>query len=52
MTGYASREDHERAMQAGFDAHLPKPVEPETLIAKLRLLVAAAPAARTAPPTA
>jgi signal transduction histidine kinase/CheY-like chemotaxis protein len=31
LTGYAQEEDRQRAQQAGFDAHLPKPVELEEL---------------------
>jgi signal transduction histidine kinase/DNA-binding response OmpR family regulator len=31
MTGYGQAEDRRRALDAGFDAHLVKPVDPETL---------------------
>jgi len=31
MTGYGQEEDRRRAQQAGFDAHLVKPVDPELL---------------------
>ena len=31
LTGYGSPEDRERALQAGYDAHLVKPIAPETL---------------------
>jgi PAS domain S-box-containing protein len=31
MTGFGAQEDRERALSAGFDAHLTKPVDPETL---------------------
>jgi CheY-like chemotaxis protein len=31
LTGYGSRADRERSRQAGFDHHLVKPVDPETL---------------------
>jgi|SRR5579863_3911331 len=31
LTGYGSEEDRRRAIEAGFDAHLTKPVEPERL---------------------
>jgi CheY-like chemotaxis protein len=33
LTGYGAPEDRERAMEAGFDAHLTKPVEYPTLAA-------------------
>jgi CheY-like chemotaxis protein len=32
LTGYARREDADRAYAAGFDVHLPKPVDPSVLI--------------------
>ena len=35
MTGYGTQEDKRRTLQAGFDAHLTKPVELESLIALL-----------------
>jgi two-component system CheB/CheR fusion protein len=38
LTGFGTREDREQALRAGFDAHLTKPVDPESLaplIAKL-----------------
>jgi CheY-like chemotaxis protein len=31
LTGYGGDEDRTRALQAGFDRHLVKPIEPETL---------------------
>jgi CheY-like chemotaxis protein len=31
LTGYGQESDRERAVRAGFDAHLVKPVEIETL---------------------
>jgi signal transduction histidine kinase/DNA-binding response OmpR family regulator len=31
MTGYGQAEDRQRALESGFDAHLVKPVDPETL---------------------
>jgi CheY-like chemotaxis protein len=31
MTGYGQAEDRRRAFEAGFDAHVVKPVDPETL---------------------
>jgi signal transduction histidine kinase/ActR/RegA family two-component response regulator len=36
MTGYGQAEDHRRARDAGFDAHLTKPVSIETVAAMLR----------------
>jgi ATP-binding cassette subfamily B protein len=38
LTGYAEREDLARAQQAGFQAHLTKPVPPEKLIVEIRKL--------------
>jgi signal transduction histidine kinase len=35
LTGYGQPEDRRRALAAGFDAHLVKPVEPEVLFAAL-----------------
>jgi hypothetical protein len=32
LTGYATRKDRERAVAAGYQLHLAKPVEPEDLI--------------------
>jgi CheY-like chemotaxis protein len=32
ISGYGQREDRQRAIAAGFDAHLTKPVDPERLI--------------------
>ena len=40
LTAYASEEDRRRALAAGFDAHLPKPVEPAELISVIAGLVA------------
>jgi two-component system, chemotaxis family, CheB/CheR fusion protein len=31
LTGYGRPEDREKALEAGFDAHLVKPVDPEDL---------------------
>jgi CheY-like chemotaxis protein len=31
LSGYAQEEDRQRCQEAGFDAHLPKPVELEEL---------------------
>ncbi|MDX2165769.1 MAG: CHASE3 domain-containing protein [Deltaproteobacteria bacterium] len=39
ISGYASREDREAALAAGFNEHLAKPVDPGTLLARLRQLV-------------
>ncbi|MES1244189.1 MAG: ATP-binding protein [Acidobacteriota bacterium] len=38
MTGYGQPEDRRRALQAGFDAYLVKPVDPEELARTLREL--------------
>jgi CheY-like chemotaxis protein len=35
LTGYARREDADKAYAAGFDVHLPKPVDPEVLVSVL-----------------
>jgi CheY-like chemotaxis protein/anti-sigma regulatory factor (Ser/Thr protein kinase) len=35
VTAFAGRQDRERALAAGFDEHLPKPVAPERLISVL-----------------
>ena len=40
LTGYASDHDRERALSAGFDAHVSKPVEPEAFVASVASLVA------------
>jgi hypothetical protein len=40
LTAYASEEDRRRALAAGFDVHLPKPVEPTELISVIAGLVA------------
>ncbi len=36
MTGFASPEDRDEARAAGFDDHVPKPVDADTLLAKIR----------------
>ncbi len=36
MTGFASPEDRDEARAAGFDDHIPKPVDADTLIAHIR----------------
>jgi two-component system, sensor histidine kinase len=41
LTGYGQAEDRRRALEAGFDAHLVKPVEPEELVRILAELTAA-----------
>ena len=43
LTGWGQQEDHRRSREAGFDAHLVKPVEQEALLA----LIAASRATRT-----
>jgi signal transduction histidine kinase len=35
LTGYGTQQDRERALRAGFDEHLVKPVDPERLVAAL-----------------
>jgi CheY-like chemotaxis protein len=32
LTAYASREDRARALSAGFQRHVAKPIEPEVLV--------------------
>ncbi|MGH9944829.1 MAG: hybrid sensor histidine kinase/response regulator, partial [Pyrinomonadaceae bacterium] len=32
LTAYASVEDHARALEAGFQTHVAKPVDPEELV--------------------
>jgi signal transduction histidine kinase/ActR/RegA family two-component response regulator len=39
LTGYARREDADRAYASGFDVHLPKPVDPEVLVSVLAAVV-------------
>ncbi len=39
LTGYATRKDRERALAAGYQLHLAKPVEPEDLITAIASLV-------------
>ena len=36
LTGYGQPDDHQRSDEAGFDAHLTKPAEPEALLRILR----------------
>jgi CheY-like chemotaxis protein len=42
VTAYASSDDREQAFAAGFDVHLPKPVDPEALIRAIARLGTAA----------
>ncbi|HLO00101.1 MAG TPA: PAS domain S-box protein [Pyrinomonadaceae bacterium] len=42
LTGYATSKDRERALAAGYQLHIAKPVEPEDLITAIVQLVAAA----------
>ena len=39
LTGYATNKDRERALSAGYQLHLAKPVEPEDLVAAIVGLV-------------
>jgi CheY-like chemotaxis protein len=39
LTGYGQPEDHRRSQEAGFDAHLVKPLDPDSLT---RILLAGA----------
>ena len=39
LTAYASEADSQRALAAGFDGHLAKPVDPETRIQAIASLV-------------
>jgi signal transduction histidine kinase len=40
LTGHASDRDRDRALEAGFDAHVGKPVEPDSFVASVASLVA------------
>jgi signal transduction histidine kinase len=40
LTGHASDRDRDRALEAGFDAHVGKPVEPESFVASVASLIA------------
>jgi CheY-like chemotaxis protein len=42
VTAFARREDRDRAFSAGFDGHLPKPVNPAHLMQVLGRIAAAA----------
>ncbi len=46
VTGYGSKEDHERTHAAGFDVHLVKPVEPRHLQLLLKRRLYPAPRTR------
>jgi CheY-like chemotaxis protein len=48
VTGWGQEQDKRRALQAGFDRHLTKPIAPEALESLLQSLVAAARAAADA----
>ncbi len=50
LTGAFEPFDQERATRAGYDGSLAKPFEPETLIAKVKDLLARAPVRTAAPP--
>jgi CheY-like chemotaxis protein len=52
LTGAFEPFDQERAARAGYDGSLAKPFEPETLIAKVKDLMARAPGRPAAPPSA
>ena len=39
VTGHAAPEDRRRALQAGFDQHLAKPVDPRQLLCELEALI-------------
>ncbi len=36
LTGFARRQDEQRALAAGFDGHVTKPIEPDNLIEKIK----------------
>jgi CheY-like chemotaxis protein len=40
LTGHASESDRDRALEAGFDAHVSKPIEPDRFVASVASLVA------------
>jgi CheY-like chemotaxis protein len=42
LSGHAHPEDRERAIAAGFDAHVSKPIDPPYLVALVRELLAMA----------
>jgi PAS domain S-box-containing protein len=43
VTGYATSDDRQRALDAGFDTHLSKPVSYEQLVERVPMLASAAP---------
>jgi CheY-like chemotaxis protein len=43
ITGFASRDDHDSALRAGFDEHVAKPVKPGELLDRIRALAASRP---------
>jgi CheY-like chemotaxis protein len=43
VTAFASAEDRKKALAAGFDDHIPKPLNPERFIATLVRLMRAEP---------
>jgi CheY-like chemotaxis protein len=45
LTGHASERDRDRALDAGFDAHVGKPVEPDSFVASVASLIAERPEA-------
>jgi CheY-like chemotaxis protein len=51
LTAFARSEDRLRALEAGFSAHISKPVEPSELIAAVASLVGPAPALLVGPAT-
>ena len=42
LTGYGQPDDRRVALEAGFDAHLVKPVDPPALLATIRAVFSAA----------
>jgi CheY-like chemotaxis protein len=44
LTGYGQREDRNKTLEAGFDQHLVKPVDPQVLVAILKGVTRSAPA--------
>jgi DNA-binding response OmpR family regulator len=38
LTAFARSEDRTRAMLAGYDVHVPKPIEPQELVATVKSL--------------